>query len=150
MIDDSNSIRKIAQREDTGGLVEGAESIDIDETFSLDDFRLPPPKDLNEEERLEVVQSSMVRIWVAKDELKSSEVLQLDRGASPQDLSMLLLVRMVTRVLPVDRNDENEEKGDSDSAEIAPISKEDRIRQVLFDYVLTDFPSRYGIFLTCS
>lgn len=85
----------------------------------------------------------MERIWAGKDELKSSDVLQLERGISPQDLSMLLLVRMVTRVLPVERDseDDNDEEKPP-TTDIAPVSKQERVRQTLFDYILTDFPSR--------
>lgn len=94
---------------------------------------------MTETERAAVVQSSMERIWAAKDELKSSDMLRLDRGASSQDLSMLLLVRMITRVLP---GEQDKEDVPEDPTDIAPVSKQERVRQTLFDYILTDFPSR--------
>lgn len=94
---------------------------------------------MTETERAAVVQSSMERIWAAKDELKSSAMLRLDRGASSQDLSMLLLVRMITRVLP---GEQDKEDVPEDPTDIAPVSKQERVRQTLFDYILTDFPSR--------
>ena len=77
----------------------------------------------------------------------SSSSCQPSRGALSQDLWMLLLVRMVTRVDP---EEEEEAKGEESNAEdeksgsmdVDKVPRRERIRQILFDYILVDFPSR--------
>ena len=66
------------------------------------DFKLPPPKELTEEEQTMLVRNSLGRIWDGAKDLAPSESM-LDaasdtRGASAIDMWMLLLVRLVTRV----------------------------------------------------
>lgn len=59
---------------------------------------------------------------------------------------MLLLVRMVTRVDPEEEEEAKGEESNADeksgSMEVDKVPRRERIRQILFDYVLVDFPSR--------
>lgn len=117
----------------------------MEEAFRFADFQMPPPREVSELERGALVRSSMARIWDTGGELTvvSEPTLnshQPGQGALPQDLWMLLLVRMVTRAAAENKDIvENEQTMDV----IESLSREDRIRQVLFDYILTDFPSRF-------
>lgn len=79
----------------------GTESVDIDSVLAnnmqLLDFKLPPPKDLSDEERLSLVRSSVSRIWDGSEDMKSNgEALPPDStqagGHSPTEMWMLLLV----------------------------------------------------------
>ncbi|KAI5124287.1 hypothetical protein M0805_005134 [Coniferiporia weirii] len=136
-------------------LPEGVELIDVDEALRFADFKMPSAREFSEAERGVVVRSSMSRIWNASNELITSadsipSVHQPERSASSQDLWMLLLVRMITRVVPSemdgDKVDENGAEGShddiKDSMEVDTLSRQERIRQTLFDYVMTDFPAR--------
>ena len=56
---------------------------------------------------------------------------------------MLLLVRMVTRVDPEAKGEEsNAEDEKSGSMDVDKVPRRERIRRILFDYILVDFPSR--------
>ena len=94
----------------------------------------------------------MARIWeTSKDLVPPSETAlqtrQPSQGASSQDLWMLLLVRMITRADPDEiesgKGKESSEDEKSETMEVDTPSGADRIRQTLFDYILTDFRTRY-------
>ncbi|KAJ3561803.1 hypothetical protein NP233_g9973 [Leucocoprinus birnbaumii] len=109
------------------------------------EFKLPPPKDLVEDERISLVTSSVARIWTGADELPVDS-LQAG-GTSPSEVWMLLLVRMITRVAqpPV------EEDAAEDSKELVVQDfylRQDRLRQTLCDYIMADFPSRVRLATT--
>jgi len=115
------------------------------ETLTLDlaDFKLPPPKEPSEDDRLNVISTSLTRMWSGVDELRMT--LPLDplqsTGISASELWMLLVVRMITRVAepPPDFS------GDGDSKDLLQLdfySRQDRLRQTLCDYIMADFPSR--------
>lgn len=63
---------------------------------------------------------------------------------------MLLLVRMITRADPEEgvtmNGEDNPGEGKSDAMEIDTVSRAERIRQTLFDYILTDFRARYDFY----
>ncbi|KAJ7077855.1 Symplekin tight junction protein C terminal-domain-containing protein [Mycena belliarum] len=124
------------------------ESVDIDSVLAknmeLLDFKLPPPRDLSEEERSSCVRSSVSRIWDGSEDLKSNgEALPADStqagGHSPTEMWMLLLVRMMTRVVEPPRTVQDE--GD-DLVVSGFYDKQDRLRQTLCDYIMADFPAR--------
>ena len=121
--------------------------MDMEEAFQLADFQIPPPREVSELERGGLVRSSMARIWDTGGEFTVVNEAgpignQPGQGAHPQDLWMLLLVRMITRAVPEGRSDEEDQTEPSNDT-IDTLSREDRIRQVLFDYIMSDFPSRY-------
>ncbi|KAJ7672658.1 Symplekin tight junction protein C terminal-domain-containing protein [Mycena rosella] len=127
----------------------GPESVDIDSVLAsnmeLLDFKLPPPKDLSEEERSSLVRSSVSRIWDGSEDLKSDgEALPPDStqagGHSPTEMWMLLLVRMITRVVEPPPSAIPDE-GD-DVIVNGFYDKQDRLRQTLCDYIMSDFPAR--------
>ncbi|KAJ6591683.1 Symplekin tight junction protein C terminal-domain-containing protein [Mycena vulgaris] len=130
------------------------ESVDIDSVLAhnmqLLDFKLPPPKDLSEEERSSLVRSSVSRIWDGSEDLKSNgEALTPDStqagGHSPTEMWMLLLVRMITRVVdpPPIIMDESDDVVVNDF-----FDKQDRLRQTLCDYIMSDFPARIRLATT--
>lgn len=89
----------------------------------------------------------MSRIWdSSKDLVVSADMtagsLQESRS---QDLPMLLLVRMVTRIMPKKFDEEENVKEESMEVDGPP---EERLRHVLFDYILTNFPARLAFLLT--
>lgn len=113
--------------------------------MELLDFKLPPPKDLSEEERSSLVRNSVSRIWDGSEELKSNgDALPPDStragGHSPAEMWMLLIVRMVTRV--VDPPTISPDGGD-DIVMGDFYDRQDRLRQTLCDYIMSDFPARY-------
>jgi symplekin len=129
-----------------GGGVLGA--IDVDSVLAnnmqLLDFKLPPPKELSDEERVSLVRSSVARIWDGSEDLRSSgEALPPDStqagGHSPAEMWMLLLVRMVTRVVDPPPTTPEE----SDSLIVNDFyDRQDRLRQTLCDYIMSDSPAR--------
>ncbi|KAJ7115848.1 Symplekin tight junction protein C terminal-domain-containing protein [Mycena epipterygia] len=132
----------------------GTESVDIDSVLAnnmqLLDFKLPPPKDLSDEERLSLVRSSVSRIWDGSEDMKSNgEALPPDStqagGHSPTEMWMLLLVRLVTRV--VDPPPTSPEEG-NDVVVSDFYDKQDRLRQTLCDYIMSDFPARIRLATT--
>jgi symplekin len=103
------------------------------------EFKLPPPKDLTEGDRMELITCSIARIWTGADELPVDS-LQAG-GTSPNEVWMLLLVRMITRVAqpPVDQ-DTGEDTKDKIVHDF--YMRQDQLRQKLCDYIMSDFPSR--------
>ena len=71
----------------------------------------------------------------------------LSAGALSDDMWMLLIVRMITRVAePTADILQNEDKSSGEETQLADFSsRQDRLRQVLCDYIMVDFPSRYGL-----
>jgi symplekin len=90
-----------------------------------------------EEERRSLISDSVARIWTGADELPVDS-LQAG-GTSPNEVWMLLVVRMITRVAqpPVDEED-NREQVVHDF-----YLRQDQLRQKLCDYIMADFPSRF-------
>ncbi len=127
----------------------GLGPIDIDSVLAnnmqLLDFKLPPPKELSDEERTSLVRSSVARIWDGSEHFKSNgEALPPDStqagGHSPAEMWMLLLVRMVTRV--VDPPATFPDEGDDSVVVNDFYDRQDRLRQTLCDYIMSDFPAR--------
>ncbi|KAI0372816.1 hypothetical protein BV20DRAFT_1034476 [Pilatotrama ljubarskyi] len=125
----------------------------------LSDFKLPAPRELDDDERDELVRKAIARIREGAKELASQES-PLDAGdgsrTSPADMWMLLLVRMVTRVSdPASESGEGEggqeeQKGDEGAvvrrSEI--YDRQDRLRHALCEYIMADFSGRVRLATT--
>ncbi|KAF9005927.1 Symplekin tight junction protein C terminal-domain-containing protein [Cyathus striatus] len=132
--------------------------LDPESNLQIIDFRLPPPKNLVEDDRLELVTNSVTRIWDGADDLRSfGEVIPSDSpqagGNSATEMWMLLLVRMITRVAepPQEEDDAMDGLVKRDENELAVqdfYSRQDRLRQTLCDHIMSDFPSRIRLATT--
>ncbi|KAI0629295.1 Symplekin tight junction protein C terminal-domain-containing protein [Trametes polyzona] len=112
----------------------------------LTDFKLPTPRELEADERDELVRKAIARIREGAKELVSHErVVEAGEGprSSPTDMWMLLLVRMVTR--------EQEDGKDEEGAVVRRseiYERQDRLRHALCDYIMADFPGRVRLATT--
>lgn len=125
--------------------------MDHEMDFELQDFKLPPPKELPEEAREALINNSLVRIWDGSKDLQMQDT-SLDALESPgmasADMWMLLLVRLVTRVVdPAMMQPEAKDDAATDDAVVASdlYAHQDRLRQTLCDYIMADFSSRWVI-----
>jgi len=84
------------------------------------------------------------RICDGGEELEEASHV-LPAGALSDDMWMLLIVRMITRVAePIADIPQNEDKSGGEEQFTDFSSRQDKLRQVLCDYIMVDFPSRYG------
>ena len=121
---------------------------DDDVSLQFIEFRMPPPKELSDEERNTLIRSIMTSICETIED--EDEVHVPIEGGGTTELGILLLVRMVTRVaLPPNedgdgmQNAEKEEDDKaSDAARMNILSKQEMARQAICDYVVKKFPSR--------
>lgn len=114
------------------------ESLDL----QLVEFKLPPPKDLDEEERITLLRVGVSRIWTGAEEARQgSDVTHADPA---QDMWMLLIIRMITRAAEQpDDVAQLDIEGKAEEDAVATLeSRHDRLRQILCDYIMADFPSR--------
>jgi symplekin len=110
-------------------------------------FKLPPPRDLSEEEQTRHVRELLKRIWEDADDLKVSGDLNSAQagGHAALELWMLLLVRMVTRVAYPSSTEQTDEAGDAyDTGSVVHdfYVRQDQKRQILCDFIMSDFPAR--------
>lgn len=123
--------------------------------ITLSEFKLPSPPLLDEDGRTKAIGKAVTRIWDGAEELKDfAEAIPVDSpqagGNSATELWMLLIVRMMTRVAePPDDlgqwKDNQEENGKGKGKEVVVHDfyvRQDRLRQTLYEYIMTDFPSR--------
>ena len=121
---------------------------DDDVSLQFIEFRMPPPKELSDEERNTLIRSIMTSICETIED--EDEVHVPIEGGGTTELGILLLVRMVTRVaLPPNedgdgmQNAEKEEDDKaSDAARMNILSKQEMARQAICDYVVKKFSSR--------
>lgn len=137
----------MAQRSDSRVDID---AIDLDEALRFVEFKLPPPKELTDSDMRAMQKSSMTRIWESsKDLVVSSDVtagpLQESRS---QDLWMLLLVRMLTRSSPGKVEEEEPVEEKEELMEVDNLPRHERVRHILFDYIMSNFPAREGLALT--
>ncbi|KAF9499581.1 hypothetical protein BDN71DRAFT_1441725 [Pleurotus eryngii] len=129
----------------TAGADVSPETLDL----QLVEFKLPPPKDLDEEERITLLRVGVSRIWTGADEARQgADVTHADPA---QDMWILLIIRMITRAAeqPDDGVQLNiDGKAEEDSAVATLESRHDRLRQILCDYIMADFPSRIRLATT--
>jgi symplekin len=107
------------------------------------EFQVPTPAVLGEAERAATIKSAATRIW------QSSGDLAVGPQSGGQDMWMLLLVRMITRVV-----DPEDGKGkakavtgpdadaEMDEEMVELYERQDRLRKVLCDYIMADFSGR--------
>ncbi|KAJ8521574.1 hypothetical protein ONZ45_g1743 [Pleurotus djamor] len=125
-----------AQAEDAGDEVDPANL-----ELRLVEFKLPSPKELEDDTRISLLTDGMKRIWNGADEARQSEVGSDRIGGSQQEIWMLLIIRMITR--SAEPPDDSPEPKEEDSEEVVPFEgRHDRLRQILCDYIMADFPSR--------
>ncbi|KAI0091687.1 Symplekin tight junction protein C terminal-domain-containing protein [Irpex rosettiformis] len=132
------------------------EELALDQEMSLLDtseFRLPPPKELPEDAREALIRGSLVRIWNGADDLEAHDLSFDDvPGMIPGDMWMILLVRLITRVVdPAPASLPPIEGETKDQTVVVPseiYSHQDRLRQTLCDYIMTDFSSRIQLATT--
>jgi len=120
--------------------------------LQLIDFKLPPPNELTEDERMRLIGSSVKRIWGEAEDFKTNvESIPADSvqagGHAATEMWMLLIVRMVTRVaeapsISVGGDDTMENLAQSGTVDDF-YARQDQLRQVLCDYIMADFPARY-------
>lgn len=66
--------------------------------------------------------------------------------SSGNEMWMLLIVRMITRVAdPEPSSSQNEDEAKEEDKIVGFYSRQDKLRQTLCDYIMVDFPSRYVI-----
>jgi symplekin len=115
------------------------------------EFQVPAPAVLDEAERGATVKSAATRIW------QSSGDLAVGPQTGGQDMWMLLLVRMITRVVdPEDGKSKAKADGavqkvtgpdadadvEMDEEMVELYERQDRLRKVLCDYIMADFSGR--------
>ncbi|KAH9995475.1 Symplekin tight junction protein C terminal-domain-containing protein [Russula vinacea] len=121
----------------------------VNELLPLE-FQVPPPTVLEEAERAATVRSAATRIW------QSSGDLAVGPQTGGQDMWMLLLVRMITRVVDPEEDGKGKAKTDGavnritgldadaemDEEMVQLYERQDRLRRVLCDYIMADFSGR--------
>jgi symplekin len=121
----------------------------VNELLPLE-FQVPPPTVLEEAERAVTVRSAATRIW------QSSGDLAVGPQTGGQDMWMLLLVRMITRVVDPEEDGKGKAKTDGavnritgldadaemDEEMVQLYERQDRLRRVLCDYIMADFSGR--------
>ncbi|KAH7927832.1 hypothetical protein BV22DRAFT_1031314 [Leucogyrophana mollusca] len=123
-------------------------------SLGLIDFKLPSPKDLPDTERQSLMRGSVTRIWNGAEELKAgAEDLSPTAGASPADMWMLLIVRMITRVADPQASewggdDEATKVPQEDETAVDFYSRQDKLRQTLCGYIMEDFSTRLRLATT--
>ncbi|KAL1941146.1 hypothetical protein VTO73DRAFT_7358 [Trametes versicolor] len=123
----------------------------------LTEFKLPTPRELEADERDELVRKAIARIREGAKELASHEpVMEVGDGprSSPGEMWMLLLVRMVTRVSDpnVDTAEEEEQDNKDEAGAVVRRSeiydRQNRLRHALCDYIMADFSGRVRLATT--
>jgi symplekin len=124
-----------------GADAEDAPAADVDDAKpGLREVRLPPPRALGEDERHALLARAFARLWA-------------DAGPAPAEdggaeLWMLLVVRSVTRAqalrppAPPPKAEDGAEDELAVGEWVEAYERQDRMRQVLADYVLADFGAR--------
>ena len=114
--------------------------------MDMREFELPPAADLSEEVRNALVRASLTRIWDGSTGLVSGAMAlsAVPEGSktTPVDMWMFLLLRLITRTTdpPVFADEKMDTDGEMEVVDF--YSHQDRLRQVLCDYIIADFPSR--------
>ena len=114
----------------------------------MHEFRLPPPRELSEEAREALIRGSLIRVWEGAKDLEVTD-MRYDQdlpGTSPADMWMLLLVRLITRVAdPAPPAAPADAEGKDENALVLSeiYAHQDRLRQTLCDYIMSDFSSRF-------
>ena len=115
----------------------------VDMPLDMQEFELPPPTDLSDEVRDALVRSSLTRVWDGSTGLVSG-AMAMPEGTktTPGDMWMFLLIRLITRTTDPAVFVDARMDVDGETEEVDFYSHQDRLRQVLCDYIIADFPSR--------
>ncbi|KAJ3710952.1 Symplekin tight junction protein C terminal-domain-containing protein [Lentinula raphanica] len=131
--------------------------------LTLAEFKLPPPKELaSTDERIDLISKSITRIHEEAAEMSPNMVMTSGSDTAtiggPLDMWMLLVVRMFTRVadppLGLERGDDGEDAamGGEDEEKNKDVTafyeRQDRLRRILCDYIMSDFPGRIRLATT--
>ncbi|PCH44216.1 hypothetical protein WOLCODRAFT_138834 [Wolfiporia cocos MD-104 SS10] len=129
---------------------EAALDRDMDLAPDLTEFKLPPPKELSDDDRNVIVRGSLGRIWDGAKDLAFAEVSENAPGTPGTEMWMLLIVRLVTRVTdPVSSEDVAERKSEEAMDVVSEMyAHQDRLRQTLCEYIMADFPGRVQLATT--
>lgn len=102
--------------------------------LTLIDFKLPPPSS----SRTGLVEESVLRIWDGAEEMRAAS------HDANIDMWMLLVVRMITRVVipPQPGEEDAITKEETEKAAELRYEKQDQLRRMLADYIMSDFSSR--------
>ncbi|KAI0766933.1 Symplekin tight junction protein C terminal-domain-containing protein [Trametes elegans] len=125
----------------------------------LTDFKLPPARELDSDERDELLRKAIARIREGAKELVSHEAAHDARDGmrtTPADMWQLLLVRMITRVTdpaagPGGEEDAQEDAKGEEGALVRKseiYERQDRLRHALCDYIMADFSGRVRLATT--
>ncbi|KIK99799.1 hypothetical protein PAXRUDRAFT_822333 [Paxillus rubicundulus Ve08.2h10] len=120
-------------------------------SLDLSDFKLPSPKDLSETDRNALMRGTVSRICDGAEELQGeSYALPAGSRPLPNDMWMLLIVRMVTRVAEPEQEalQNEDELKEKDDQILDFYSRQDKLRQTLCHYIMADFPSRLRLATT--
>jgi symplekin len=116
--------------------------------LQLIDFKLPPPKELSDDERDYLMGNSVSRIWQEAQDTSATASAELVPSSGSTEMWMLLIVRMITRVAVPAPNEEvgdedtKKERAEDDALECDFYARQDRLRQTLCEYIMSDFPAR--------
>ncbi|KAI0057230.1 hypothetical protein BV25DRAFT_1831381 [Artomyces pyxidatus] len=138
---------------------EAVATLDVKDLLSMD-FRIPPPRSLAEPERYALVKNTISRISDGSSDLSMGS--SVGAGAGPQDMWMLLVVRMVTRIAgPEDvsggkgkgrdtamNEGKDEAEAEEDDYTTILYERQDRLRRTLCEYIMADFSGRIRLATT--
>jgi symplekin len=146
----------------------------VTDELSLSTFKLPRSRPISQKQRALLVDSCLQRVQRRGQEyalLHNTALVKHpeQRGKPTPDMWTLLLVRMITRGATSNLNtaeaDEAENEGDEDKDETdgskdekslaksnkdAALDQEYRMRRILFEYIMSDFISRFVYSFTVS
>ena len=139
-------MKSASQLSGDGPLAEGDIGVpDVSEpsgSLQLIEFKLPPPRELEESERTSLIKTSLARVWTEAQDSNDGASIPASSGSSAE-MWMLLIVRMITRVAPLpEASEESSRKDEGEDAEPDLFARQDGLRQTLCDYIMSDFPSR--------
>ncbi|KZP11483.1 hypothetical protein FIBSPDRAFT_800184 [Athelia psychrophila] len=117
--------------------------------LQLINFKIPPPRELTDDERAGLMRNSVSRISTEGQELDVAP-----SGTSTAELWMLLIVRMITRVTSPPSEEDDSDDGskedpmEEDALESSVYARQDQLRRTLCDYIMADFPARIRLATT--
>ena len=115
------------------------------------DFKLPPARELDADDREGLMRKAIARIREGAKELVATESAYDASDphhlkTTPADMWMLLLVRMITRVsdpsVETEENDVEMKAADAVAKRSEIYDRQDRLRHALCEYIMTDFSGR--------
>jgi symplekin len=144
------------QEDDDEAAAAAIAKLDVNPLMSFD-LKVPPPQNLEPQERDIILKSSIRRIREGAADLVTSDAASGSGGdaggGGTPELWMLLVVRMITRGGMARKGrrkgkekaegGEEEQDGEDERAVTERYAEQDRLRSMLYDYVMADFSRRY-------